>query len=141
MFYCAKCAKKNKWPESVMRSRGRCEMCGKNADCYDTPSTALPDPPKPKKATEPTLTPPDDKRCQCDRPTGHNFMTFGGKVGHVRCRNTPIVIATEREVTHEDGEAGSMSLCAHCMNKLIDQMGDDAVTFRAIERDGDDKGV
>lgn len=94
-----------------------------------------------KKKEKTTLTPPDEDQCQSERPNGATFMTLGMAPGLVRCRNKPIVIATEREVTHEDGEKGSMSLCAHCMNKLIEQMGYDAVTFRAIEREGDDKGV
>lgn len=143
MFYCEKCRKKNKWPESGMGSHGRCEVCGKTADCHDTPSSVLPDPPKPKKGKTPKskLTPVDEAQCQCERPNGANFMTLGMAPGLVRCRNTPIVLATEAEATHEDGERGSMALCGHCMNRLIDQMGYEAVTFRAIEREGDDKGV
>jgi hypothetical protein len=42
MFFCEKCRVKNQWPESLARSRGRCEVCGKNAPCYDVPSGALP---------------------------------------------------------------------------------------------------
>lgn len=44
MFYCPPCQKKNQWPESMARSRGRCEACGRTADCYDTPSKYLPVP-------------------------------------------------------------------------------------------------
>lgn len=42
MFYCPTCAKRNAWPETLFRSRGRCEVCGTTAVCYDTPSKYLP---------------------------------------------------------------------------------------------------
>ena len=41
MFYCEKCREKNQWPESFGRSRGRCEVCGKTADCHDVASRLL----------------------------------------------------------------------------------------------------
>jgi len=62
-------------------------------------------------------------------------MTFGDTPRLVRCSNTPIVIATEREVTHEDQRKGSMSLCPECMNKFIGQLGQDFATFEAIIHD------
>lgn len=43
MFYCEPCRIKNNWPESFGRSRGPCEMCGKNAICWDRPSSSLPE--------------------------------------------------------------------------------------------------
>lgn len=43
MFYCEDCRKKNGWPESMCRSYGRCEVCGKTNVCYDIPSKFLPD--------------------------------------------------------------------------------------------------
>jgi len=146
MFYCEECRKKNKWPEGFAVSRGPCEMCGKTATCHDVPSCALPDrkekPVAKKKSKKPVeLTPADEKRCQCERPNGATFMTFGMAPGLVRCKNKPIVVVTEREATHEDGERGSMSLCPHCYNKFIERMGDDFATVRAIEREGEDKGV
>jgi len=152
MFYCEKCRKKWKWPEGLSGSHGRCELCGKTADCYDIPSSELPPSKtekKPKKkgpklsanGTPVKMTPPDPERCQCERPKGNNFMTLGGKVGLARCRNKPIVIAREKAATHEDGEIGEMSLCPHCMNKMTEQMGADFAAFRAIEHDGEDKGV
>jgi len=42
MFYCEKCKVKNEWPEGFMKSFGRCECCGKSADCYDVASSRLP---------------------------------------------------------------------------------------------------
>lgn len=49
MFYCAKCAEKNKWPWGLSGSHGPCEVCGKVTICTDVPSHALPDPPKRKR--------------------------------------------------------------------------------------------
>jgi len=46
MFYCHPCALKRSWPESLSRSYGRCEMCGRSRECYDVPSQYLPEPPK-----------------------------------------------------------------------------------------------
>jgi len=94
-----------------------------------------------KKKAKPEMTPPDEKQCQCERPNGATFMTFGMAPGLVRCKNKPIVIVTEREVTNKDGERGSMSLCPHCYNKFVEKLGDDFATVRAIERPGEDKGV
>lgn len=42
MFYCEPCRLKYKWPESVSGSLGRCEKCGANGVCNDTPSSELP---------------------------------------------------------------------------------------------------
>lgn len=42
MFYCDKCRIENKYPESIMVSYGRCEMCGDTAECNDMPSAYLP---------------------------------------------------------------------------------------------------
>ena len=152
MFYCEKCRKKHGWPKGLSGSHGRCEMCEKTATCHDVPSSALPESKVVKKEREaaekakakkeaPKMTPSDLKRCQCERPKGNNFMTLGGTVGLARCRNKPIVIAREKAATHEDGEIGEMSLCPHCMNKMIEQMGVDFAAFRAIEREGEDKGA
>jgi hypothetical protein len=44
MFYCEPCRVDFAWPESVARSRGKCEVCGQHAACYDRPSGSLPDP-------------------------------------------------------------------------------------------------
>jgi len=42
MFYCEGCRKKNEWPESIMKSKGPCELCGHNTMCHDRPSGTLP---------------------------------------------------------------------------------------------------
>lgn len=44
MFYCDKCAEKNRWPNyyGLPMSRGECEVCGKVAGCYDVPAYTLP---------------------------------------------------------------------------------------------------
>jgi len=50
MFFCEACRVKRGWPESLARSHGSCEVCGKHAACYDVPSSALPPPKKPSKS-------------------------------------------------------------------------------------------
>ena len=42
MFYCEKCKKKYRYPESLMVSNGNCEICGTHAECFDVPSSHLP---------------------------------------------------------------------------------------------------
>jgi len=43
MFFCEDCRVEKDWPESVMiKSKGPCELCHKNRDCHNVPSTALP---------------------------------------------------------------------------------------------------
>lgn len=49
MFYCETCKEKNKYPESIMVSYGRCEICGETAECYDMPSAYLPKKDSPKE--------------------------------------------------------------------------------------------
>jgi hypothetical protein len=44
MFYCDDCAKENGYPETIMKSQGPCECCGKVALCNDMPSSKLPKP-------------------------------------------------------------------------------------------------
>lgn len=57
------------------------------------------------------LEPPDPKRCQAEVKAG-SFMTLGPRP-LIRCEKAPIVIAEEVE-PDEDGQRGSMSLCADC---------------------------
>jgi hypothetical protein len=42
MFFCEACRRKNNWPDSIFRSRGKCEVCGNVANCSDVPSKYLP---------------------------------------------------------------------------------------------------
>ena len=42
MFFCEACQESNSWPTSLSRSQGRCEICTKDALCYEVPSGALP---------------------------------------------------------------------------------------------------
>ena len=42
MFYCEKCRIENEWPQSLMQSRGPCEMCHESALCWDKSSKYLP---------------------------------------------------------------------------------------------------
>ncbi len=42
MFYCDECREKRKWPESMHKSYGKCELCGKTSMCNDVPSKDLP---------------------------------------------------------------------------------------------------
>ena len=44
MFYCDPCAEPQGWPQSFMKSKGRCEICGTTAVCNDVPSAQLPYP-------------------------------------------------------------------------------------------------
>lgn len=44
MFYCDKCKEKNNYPESLVKSYGQCELCGKTEECNDVPSNRLPKP-------------------------------------------------------------------------------------------------
>jgi hypothetical protein len=49
MFFCDPCMNKNKWPNSLSKSHGNCEVCGNSARCNDVPSKYLPMPmPAPK---------------------------------------------------------------------------------------------
>ena len=73
-----------------------------------------------KKKPEPELEPPDLEQCQCLKPNGHSFMTFGGKPGRVRCEEEPTVIVHEL-IPGADGLKGSMSLCGGCLEKLRSQ--------------------
>jgi hypothetical protein len=42
MFYCDPCRVRKEWPETLSRSTGPCEICGKTALCHDCPSEYLP---------------------------------------------------------------------------------------------------
>jgi len=53
MFYCEPCEKKYNWPNSFMKSRGKCEMCDNVGVCNDVPSKYLPAIPQPRTWTKP----------------------------------------------------------------------------------------
>lgn len=44
MFYCNGCQQEKDWPKSIGQSIGKCEICEKQALCYDVPSGQLPVP-------------------------------------------------------------------------------------------------
>jgi len=48
MFFCEECRQERHWPESIMRSSGPCEICGKSALCYDIKAGDLPPVPQKK---------------------------------------------------------------------------------------------
>ena len=79
----------------------------------------------------PKLEPPDNNRCQAEKPNGHNFMTLGGEVKMIRCKSKPSVIATEKKAG-KDGKKGSMSLCSSCWKAMIKQIGADSTTVKPI---------
>ena len=42
MFYCKHCEERLKYPSSIVKSFGQCELCGSAAFCSDIPSSRLP---------------------------------------------------------------------------------------------------
>ena len=44
MFYCDACAKEKRYPETLFKSRGNCEICGKTTICNEKSSKYLPYP-------------------------------------------------------------------------------------------------
>jgi len=42
MFYCDPCAQARRWPGSIGKSMGRCELCKTVTECNDRPSSTLP---------------------------------------------------------------------------------------------------
>jgi hypothetical protein len=77
------------------------------------------------------LTPPDLERCQAEKPNGHTFLTLGGSPGRVRCDSRPVFVAKELH-PGEDGQCGSMSLCAKCQVVFVKQLGIDYAEFERI---------
>lgn len=41
MFYCDECAEKNGWPNTLFKSIGPCELCGKRTLCNERKSSEL----------------------------------------------------------------------------------------------------
>lgn len=44
MFYCDACANELEWPETMLKSRGQCEICKKQAPCNSRHHSLLPSP-------------------------------------------------------------------------------------------------
>lgn len=44
MFYCDPCARRRKWPSTLFKSSGTCEICEKHTTCNELASKYLPDP-------------------------------------------------------------------------------------------------
>lgn len=42
MFYCNPCGETRGWPQSLMQSRGTCELCGQLKTCNHVQSSMLP---------------------------------------------------------------------------------------------------
>lgn len=68
-----------------------------------------------------SLTPPDLKQCQAEKPNGHSFMTLGGVPKLERCKNKPKYLAKEKK-PGADGQIGSMTLCESCKKQMDKQM-------------------
>lgn len=95
MFFCEECREKNGWPDSMLRSRGRCEVCGEEAHCNDVPSSQLPRP-QPGPLVQGDLRRVSDRHCD----------NCQGSIGSIAC------------FTHVSG----LSFCSErCLNaKVID---------------------
>ncbi len=72
---------------------------------------------------EATLTPPDTRRCQAEKPNGATFMTCGGRPEMVRCMEKPTMIVTEILPPKGSNQCGAMSLCDACKVVFDRQMG------------------
>jgi predicted ATP-dependent serine protease len=42
MFYCKECGTKNNWVESIVKSYGRCELCGETDICSELTNSGKP---------------------------------------------------------------------------------------------------
>ncbi len=52
MFYCDECRQDYEWPESIGRSIGDCETCGKRAICHNVSSYRPSQPKRPGEYDE-----------------------------------------------------------------------------------------
>ena len=75
--------------------------------------------------------PVDKKQCQAEKPNGESFMTLGGGHKMVRCDSAPTVIVRENKSGY-DGLRGEMTLCDHCHNVMIEQLGEEFTTAEEI---------
>ena len=58
-------------------------------------------------------------------------MTLGGVPGLVRCTAAPVAIVREKKAA-KDGQRGSMSLCAHCLEVAKKRFGN-TITVTTIK--------
>jgi hypothetical protein len=82
------------------------------------------------------LTPPDYERCQAEKPNGNTFMTLGGQPGLERCTSKPTTLVKETKVG-EDGQKGSMTMCAACLTVFLNQVPQGSFTFEDLKESPD----
>ena len=80
------------------------------------------------------LIPLDKKRCQAEKKIGDSFMSLGGLMGRIRCKNKPNVIITEKTYREGYKKRGSMSLCDECLIVAKKQLGDTFTTRKLNEK-------
>ena len=74
----------------------------------------------------------DHVQCETMITPAYSFMSFG-KPAPARCPNSPVVIATEAE-PGEDGQTGSMSLCAECLTVFVGRNDPGFAVFSPVVR-------
>lgn len=81
------------------------------------------------------LTPPDYEQCQVFVTPAHGPFTLGPRPAQVRCKNRPVWLAKEK-TPGDDGLYGSMTLCAECVGKLLeDTTLSSRISLQAINYD------
>lgn len=70
------------------------------------------------------LIPADPTRCQAEIRPAHSPLAFGPRPKMERCKNVPVVIATETK-PGQDGLTGSMSVCAECLVVMLERFPKD----------------
>lgn len=60
------------------------------------------------------LIPADPAQCQAEVTTYRPFVMGGKPHKSVRCSNKPVFIVTQTKPAEDDGQMGSMSMCAEC---------------------------
>lgn len=90
MFYCDPCAERLGYPQTMSKSRGRCECCDTMAVCNDRPSSLLPWPKtmsvedriEAERAIA-ELTSPDPQLCACGLPLHYSDKALQAHVQHL----------------------------------------------------------